>query len=966
MKVFCIRLLLLMFGIGLIFTVGVAAQETQQTVKISGVVVDSDNNTPLTDVTIKVIDTNIKAKTDEAGAFTLELPVGTYTLQMSTPFYNAFVLSDFEVNVGGLAEPLQVTLEPQVVTLDPINLKVRLSQSGERGLLEKRMRSSRIEDSISTEEISRLPDSSAAQAIKRVTGVSIVGGKYVFVRGLGERYSNTLLNNVEIPSPEPNRRVVPMDIFPASLLASLQTVKTFSPDQPGGFAGGSVQVFTKDFPEALTTSLSLSTGFNTQATGRDRLTYPGGSLDYLGFDDGSRELPTVIKEKADKIPIREQGRFTTTGFTHEEIQEFGRSFSNVWSPERRTVPVNQGYKFNIGNSNKIFGKEFGYLGVISYGNSHSYSTQVRRDFRIGLNEALSPVTDYVVEQSGHEVEWGSVISASLRFSPDHLLSLRTLTTHAAEDKTRTWEGDNADRNTIYRSARLQFVERQLFSGQLAGTHGFNFGEPEINNDSMEEHSESIEEAVAKAADKGIDQSEQSDLSMEWRLTYSRAARNEPDTRETIYEDNGRGEYIFRDSSQSGSRFFFDLEDHDYNARADWKIPVKQTGFIKFGGLARDRSRAFDVRRFRFQPSDNVDTTVDLSSPPETLFQTENIVPRVFELRESTRPSDNYNADHTVYSGYLMLDIPLSKKWQMMTGLRWEYSNQILTAFDPFSTIVLDRNKANLRTSDGLPGFNLTYRLTERMNLRLALSRTVTRPDLRELAPFEFTDFVGGRTILGNTQLERTLIYNYDFRWEIFPGTTGGGVVAVSAFYKRFHKPIEQIIEPQAEVRITYANAEGAHNYGLELEARQNLGVLSEKLGAFSVNTNAAFIASRVELPEDVGIQTSSERPLQGQCPYIINLSIGYEEPNWEISSSVAYNIYGRRLSDVGNHGAPDVYEQPRGQLDISFSRTVADSYKFSFSAKNLLDRAVEFKQGDATSVSYKIGRSFSFGISYNL
>ena len=437
MKVLCIRLLLLMFGIRLIFTVGAAAQETQQTVRISGVVVDNDNDTPLTDVTIKVVDTNIKAKTDETGAFTLELPVGTYTLQVSAPFYNASVLSDFEVKIGGLTEPLQVTLEPQVVTLDPINMKVRLSQSGERGLLEKRMRSSRIEDSISTEEISCLPDSSAAQAIKRVTGVSIVGGKYVFVRGLGERYSNTLLNNVEIPSPEPNCRVVPMDIFPASLLASLQTVKTFSPDQPGGFAGGSVQVFTKDFPEALTMSLSLSTGFNTQTTSKDRLTYPGGSLDYLGFDDGSRELPAVIKEKADEIPIREQGRFTTTGFTHEEIQEFGRSFSNVWSPERKPAPANQGYKFSIGNSNTIFGKQFGYLGVISYGNSHSYSTQVRRDFRIGLNEALSPVTDYVVEQSSHEVDWGSVISASLRFSPDHLLSLRTLMTHAAEDQTRT-------------------------------------------------------------------------------------------------------------------------------------------------------------------------------------------------------------------------------------------------------------------------------------------------------------------------------------------------------------------------------------------------------------------------------------------------------------------------------------------------------------------------------------------------
>lgn len=953
MRGVCLVLMLFVFGIVFIFSIETTAQETQQMIKITGTVIDSDSNSPLADVTLKVVDTKISVKTDTSGKFTFELPVGTYTLQVSAPFYNTSVLSDFEVNTEGFSEPLEVTLDPQIVKLDAINMKVRLSQSGERGLLEKRMQSSLIQDSISTEEISKLPDSSAAQAIKRVTGVSIVGGKYVFVRGLGERYSNTLLNNVEIPSPEPNRRVVPMDIFPASLLASLQTVKTFSPDQPGGFAGGSVQVFTKDFPEAFNMSLSVSTGFNTQATGTEGLTYPGGSLDFLGFDDGSRTLPSIIQEKADGIPIRERGRFTTTGFTREEIQEFGRAFSNVWSPEQHRIPANQGYKFSIGNSSTVFGKQLGYLGVISYGNSYDYSTQIRRDFRIGLNETLSPVTDYTVEESGHEVDWGSVVNISFRFSPEHLLSLRTLTTHTAEDQTRTWHGFNADRNTDMRSTRLRFVERQLFSGQLAGTHGFNFGIPELKQES--------EEAVAGTM-RII--SQQSDLSMDWRLTYSRASRDEPDTRESIYEDRGDGTYTFRDSTQSGSRFFFDLEDDEYNARVDWKFRLGDEGFFKFGGLVRDRERTFDVRKFRFLPSDNVDATVDLSSPPETLFQTDNIAPRVFELRESTRRSDNYVADHNVYSGYLMIDLPLSSKWMAMTGLRLESSNQVLTAFDPFSPAL--KVDADLKTLDLLPGLNLTYRLTERMNLRVALSRTVTRPDFRELAPFEFTDFVGGRTVLGNTELERTQIDNYDVRWEVFPETSGGGVVAISAFYKRFHKPIEQIIQPQAEVRITYANAEGANNYGLEVEARQNLGVLSDKLTAFSINTNAAFINSRVVLPEDVGIQTSSERPLQGQCPYIINLSAGYENPNWGISSSVGYNIYGRRLSDVGNHGAPDVYEQPRGQLDFSFSRTVADSYKFSFSAKNLLDPLVHFKQSEATLVSYKLGRSFSFSISYDL
>ena len=933
--------------IGMVLLLIVAATQAEQLVQITGSVVDSDSKLPLEGAVVKVVDTNIRAQTGETGAFSLELPSGTYTLQITAPFYSASVLADFQVNVGQPIEPVRVALAPKVVKLDAIKLPVQLSQSSERGLLEKRMRSSRIEDSISTEEISRLPASSAGEAIKRVTGVSIVGGRYVFVRGLGERYSNTLLNNVEIPSPEPNRRVVPMDIFPASLLASLQTVKTFSPDQPGGFAGGSVQVFTKDFPEELTMSLSMSTGLNTQATGADGLTYPGGSLDFLGFDDETRALPAIIQENAAELPIRERGRFTTAGFTPEDIQEFGRAFSNTWSPERQPVPANQSYKFSLGNSDTLFGKEFGYLGVLSYGNSHNYGTQVRNAFRIGLNDTLSPVTSYNVERSGNEVDWGSVLNASLRFSPGHQLSMRTLFTHTAEDETRTWEGFNADRNTDMRSARLRYVERELFSGQLAGTHDFEFGEPDITDETQ------VDETAALP---------RPGLSMEWRLTYSRASRDEPDTRETIYEDRGDGRFTFRDVTHSGSRFFFNLEDDEYNARVDWRVPIGAEGLFKFGGLWRNRERTFDARRFRFLPADNVDATVDLASPPEVLFQLDNIAPRVFELRESTRATDNYLAVHDVYAGYLMLEMPMSQKWQFMTGVRIESSAQKVTTYDPFSASA-QPIVADLETLALLPGINLTYRLTERMNLRAAASRTITRPDFRELAPFEFTDFVGGRTILGNPELERTQIHNYDFRWEAFPQL--GGVVAVSVFYKRFQKPIEQIVQPQAEVRITYENADAANNYGVELEARQNLGVLTPALSQFSINTNAALISSRVVLP-DVGIQTSSERPLQGQCPYIVNLSLGYEDSNWGISSAIAYNIFGKRLSEVGNHGVPDVYEQPRGQLDVSLSRTVANYFQISFSAKNLLDPYVHFKQGEEVYLRYKLGRAFSFGVSYNL
>ena len=270
---------------------------------VEGIVVDADTDAPIPEVVVKVVGKAKKTTTDEDGKFSFKLAVGAYNIKVTAPFYSPQVLAEILITQEQPTQESRVALAPQVVQLNPIKLPVRLSQSTERGLLEKRLQSSRIEDSISTEEISRLPASDAGEAIKRVTGVSIVGGRYVFVRGLGERYSNTLLNNVEIPSPEPNRRVVPMDIFPASLLSSLQTVKTFSPDQPGGFAGGSVQVFTKDFPEASTMSVSMSTSMNTQTTGEGGLTYAGGGLDFLGFDDGGRDLPKLIVEKAADVPF---------------------------------------------------------------------------------------------------------------------------------------------------------------------------------------------------------------------------------------------------------------------------------------------------------------------------------------------------------------------------------------------------------------------------------------------------------------------------------------------------------------------------------------------------------------------------------------------------------------------------------------------------------------------------------------
>ena len=287
--------------------------------------------------------------------------------------------------------------------------------------------------------------------------------------------------------------------------------------------------------------------------------------------------------------------------------------------------------------------------------------------------------------------------------------------------------------------------------------------------------------------------------------------------------------------------------------------------------------------------------------------------------------------------------------RLTTGARLEVSDQNVTTFDPL-TAEAEPIEANLDTTDVLPSLNLTYRATERMNLRLAASRTLTRPDLREMAPFEFTDFIGGRTIFGNPNLERTQIDNYDLRWELFPQL--GGVIAISGFYKKFRKPIEQIVQPAAEVRFTYENAKAARNFGMELELRQNLSLIHSHLEHFSVNTNVALVSSEVELP-DVGIQTSAQRALQGQSPYVVNATLGYDNPDLQVTGALAYHVFGRRIDEVGNHGIPHVYEQPRSQLDVTLGRRIGSFLRLSFSAKNLLDPDVTFSQGDETYVLWR-------------
>lgn len=906
---------------------------------VRGLVVDGETGEPLVGANLIVYDAGGRpafgTTTNLDGGFSLRLPSGRHSIEISYVSYATKTVTGVEVETNGTFQ-LSEALSPEAIEVQAITVTARPERSSEVSMLVIQQKAGVVTDGISSELMSKASSSDAGDALKRVTGITVVGGRYVYVRGLGERYSNTQVNGAQMPSPEPNRRVVPMDIFPAGLLENIQVAKTFSPDQPGDFSGGSVQIRTKDFPDQLTLSLSASTSFHSQTSFKDIQSYTGGSWDFLGVDDGGRDLPGLVRTQASEQAVRKRGRFSTSGFTSEEIQTFGRSFSNVWSPETRTAPLNQSYSFSVGNALSSENRELGFVLSLTYDNSYRNGSQEWNSYRLTARdgrEFLSPFTSYTVSGTTNNVLWGALFNSSFRFSPLHKISLKTIYNRNTDDEARGYTGFNSDRGTDLRNFRLRFVERGVFTGQLGGEHH-------------------------------LDPLFKSNLN--WQVGFAEATRDEPDNREVVYEMRNQ-RWTFFDITQSGSRFYFDLADREWSAKLDWTAPIKSPAGLpakfKLGGVRRMKDRTFDARRFRFEQSSGIQRHVDLTADPEFIFAEENIAPGRFELRETTRANDNYSARQDLRAGYMMVDMPVAASWRLVTGIRVESSRQELRSFDPFAVntepivVILDN-------TDLLPGVNLVRRLSDRSNLRAAYSRTLARPDFRELAPFEFTDFVGGRAVVGDTSLTRTVVDNYDLRWETFPRL--GELAAVSVFYKKFHDPIEQIIQPTAQLRVSYANAASAKNYGVEFEYRRRLDALVPDLENFSLSANVTLVKSKVEIDPSSGVQTSSERALQGQSPFVVNLMLGYDAIEAGTSANLLYNVVGRRISEVGAQRLPDVFEQPRHQVDFTFKQRITPVVRLKLSAKNLLDSTVLYKQQEEVFTRYKRGRYISLGIGYDL
>ncbi|GAB4202266.1 MAG: TonB-dependent receptor [Sandaracinaceae bacterium] len=889
---------------------------------VEGVVRDAATGETLIEAPVLVVGRGSRVLTDYDGRFALDLPPGTYSLRSYYDLYQPTRLNDVVVRRGQCTRVV-LELDSNASEGEEVVIEVRADTGAEATALRTRRESATVQDGVSAEEIRRSPDSDVGQAARRIVGATVVGGQYLFVRGLGGRYSSVLLNGAYLPSSDPDQPGVQLDLFPSAVLDGLTVAKTFTPDLPGDAAGGTMLITTREYPSRFQLAVSGSLGFNSQTTFQSGPVGPAGGLDWLGFDDGRRGLPASVP----------RDRSLASLGSLEEQLEAGRGFRPRFGiRDGMGAPAGR-LGVNFGDTVLLGDRRLGYFVSLGYANS----TQVLRDELVRPSATVVPDDDgnlTVRVQSEQRrasftntVHWGGLGSLNLELTERDELQLTVLALQASESYAGLGVGYDFETDQNVRATRLRWVERNLFFGQLSGDHR---GLP------------------ARAR-------------LRWALAGSFGGRSEPDIRDMIYGANVDSDvYTFRPTtSGSGERFFLDLSQRELDASADLAIPLDPLT-LRLGGASRFNERDFDFRRFRYEGITGSDATL----PATELFDPgRNGVS--YTLVERTDRTDGYRASQTLVAGFGMLDWRLVPWLRVVGGARVESFRQtvasgsaIFPTEDRLASSQFDTRRTDV---DVLGSAAAIFTVADGVFLRASYGTTVARPQVRELARFPFPDFIRQRTLTGRAGLVRTRIHNFDLRAEWFPSPTE--VIAVTGFVKAFEQPIE--ITAEANNQFSYRNFQSGLNAGGEVEARFSFARFAPELRFFDLATNVALVHSEIQMtPEQRAAATNAVRPLAGQSPYVINASLGFTHPDAGLTLRVYYNVFGPRLIEVGIQGVPDVYQEPFHSFDVTASWQFDPHFELRLGVENIFDDDYLITQGGLALQQYNQGLSANVGLTW--
>ena len=932
---------------------------------VAGKVIDQDFGDGLRSVSITVegVET-LPVFSDLEGRYQVrDIPAGTHTIVFTKNNFQTAKVTEVEVVAGevfNLDVPMVATGAD--FTLDVFEITVDQVVSQSVILLADRQRSAALSDALSSEDFSKASAGDAAEAVAKITGVNIVDGKYAVVRGLGDRYSNTLMNGAVLPSNDPSKKTVQLDIIPSDLLEKIVTTKSFTPDKPGDFTGGSVEITTKPFPDEFVLTASLGVGFN-EATGEDIMGIPGRDMDFFGDTDDAlpASIPSTPGEYAVATRFRE---------TEDAKALFTDLHASGWYPVMKKADPNLSFGATVGDSRPVFSQGvFGY--VVSFTHDHNFDliTDKRSERWIGRPDELRPKNGFDMTESTEEVSWGGLVNLALLPTTEHEISYNHIINTKSTDEVNF--GDDGFENTT------NVVEPGLPVGSFNLPTGRDSASEFLNITRMKHSVKelSLHQFKGKHVFPGV-----SEMELNWAANFSETSEDNPDQRnytflKYAYPDGDSDFLYLSENPKFPFKSYDELVDEKSNFTIDLTIPLSHpklnSGELKFGAFTSESDRNSIGRYFSATGSNrivgNTDSKIEFFERFEEdvwinqTFSTEGPFRdgQVTYIEQTSRQGNvqSYEGTEEIDAVYLMTDFELTNDLRLIFGARVESTKMDVATVDEFVNQAL-RNTGDISDETWLPAIHAVYPLGEdkQQNLRLSYGKTLARPTFREFSPFRVEDAQSGEIYTGNPDLELTFTDNYDLRWEWFIGDVD--LIAFGVYYKNFSNPIVQTVSSGVNANPLYSweNADAGTISGAEFEVRKSLGEF------WSVGGNVTYIDSEI----DPLSGAASGTVFEGQPEYIFNFNAGYNNPDTGWSGNLFLNHVAETLRFVGET-VPNIFEDAYSSVDFNVSKQVG-KWTIKFTAKNLTDEEkLFFYDGTNEKPIYELwepGPSYSLSASY--
>ncbi|MBK7427183.1 MAG: TonB-dependent receptor [Saprospiraceae bacterium] len=932
---------------------------------IRGTVYDEKTGEKILFGSVVVLGSNHGTSTDLDGTYSLELAPGTYSLECAYLGYNTLTISDIVVKAG---QPtvLDIAISENTQTLQEVVVTASQMRNSEVSLQSLKRNTSAFMDGISSQNFKKIGDSDAAAAIKRVSGVSVEGGKYVFVRGLGDRYTKSILNSVDIPGLDPDRNTLQMDIFPTNILDNIIILKTFTADLPADFTGGVVNVSTKDFPDIKTMQINATAGYNpAMHFNSNYLTYEGGATDFLGFDDGTRAIPT---DRRTDIPFRVNAITDPQG-AGQEFRNILMGFNPTMGGFRKSSMMNYSLNFSTGNQIEKTNYKLGYNFSIAYKNDTEYFSDVEYN-RYGIDNVkeiteLDPREQQKGEVGTNNVLLGGLTGLSFKTQTSKI-SLNLLHLQSGESEAGLFNYENTDQGANFTAIQhnLEYSQRSLTNLMLTGSHNLKEGKWEVN----------------------------------WALSPTRSNIQDPDIRYTRYRTDNSGNLSIGTESGIPERIWRYLEEYNYagNIHVNYNYKLwDRSSRLKFGVTQTNKMRDYEIQNFQIVPNQ-----ISITGNPNELFYTENLWSSenlsgvTYDPQFIPSNPNKFAATISTTGAYVSNEFQFTNRLKSVLGLRAEKYLQKYTGVnqdgDQFNDLEV------LNNLDLFPSINFIYALSTQQNLRFSASKTIARPSFKEASYASIIDPITGRTFIGgffpdvdvatgeqiwDGKLKKTDIYNLDLRWELYQER--GQNISLSAFYKYFINPIEIVQYVQASNNFQPRNVGNGNVLGFEFEFLQSLGFLSSVLENISLNTNVTIVESSIEMSSTEflarkrfarnGQEVDNMRNMGGQAPYLVNSGLSYRGKENGLELGLFYNVQGSTLLFVGLADRPDVYSVPFHSINFNANVFVGKDKRMNIGLKvdNILGDEREevfrnFLASDAIFSSISPGRTFTLRLGYKL